>query len=179
MSIRWQDLATGAALVLGIGAVAPLPAAGTLPLPPVATVVSNGRDALVLGFDVLAAFPYAVPEMLPAGQEQSAPKQPIPAAVQAFSGKRAVVSGYMLPLQLQEGRARQFLLVRNQASCCYGVAPAMNEYVLVTMANEGVRPVMDVPITVVGTIKVGETYEEGLLVGIYQLDGEKIDTMKL
>ena len=102
-----------------------------------------------------------------------------PAAIKAFSGKRVSISGYMLPLQLEDGKARQFVLVRNQASCCFGVAPSLNEYVLVTMTKGGVRPVMDTPISAVGTIKVGETYEEGLLVGIYQLDGEMLDERRL
>jgi len=39
---------------------------------------------------------------------------------------------------------------------------------------EGVQPLMDVPVTIVGTLKVGESYENGYLVGIYQLDGEKL-----
>jgi hypothetical protein len=132
---------------------------------------------LVLGFDVLASFPYQLPEASAAGAKETVRANQIPASVQAFSGKRAIVSGYMMPLQLEEGKARQFVLVRNQASCCYGVAPNLNEYVLVTMAA-GVRPVMDVPIAVVGTLKVGETFEDGLLVGIYQLEGEKVEEPK-
>jgi hypothetical protein len=42
------------------------------------------------------------------------------------------------------------------------------------MASEGVRPVMDVPVSLVGKLKVGETYEDNFLVGIYQMDGEKL-----
>jgi len=158
----------GSLAVLG-GVLAAEPAA------PAATLVSEGRTVLVLGFDVLASFPYALPDISAAGTESpAAPAQKIPDEIRAFSGRLVAVSGYMMPLQLENGRARQFVLVRNLASCCYGVAPNLNEYLLVTMKGEGVRPMMDVPITVAGTLKVGETFEEGLLVGIYQLDGEKL-----
>lgn len=154
-----------------------LPAAiGIAAEAPPRTFVSAGREALVLGFDLLASFPYEVPGPADASGAAAspAPKSPIPANVQAFNGRWAAVTGFMLPLELKEGRAKQFVLVRNQASCCYGLAPNLNEYVLVTMTGAGVRPEMDVPVTVVGTLKVGETYEGGLLVGIYQLDGEQL-----
>jgi hypothetical protein len=147
----------------------------------VATTEIDGRQALVLGFDVLGAFPYELPSVQAAAsdtdetkEEISVRKNQIPAAVQAFDGRRVTVSGYMIPLALEDGRARQFVLVRNLSSCCYGVPPNLNEFVLVTMTTEGVRPVMDVPVTLVGTLKVGETYEDNFLVGIYQLDGEKL-----
>lgn len=168
-----RTLAAAGALALGLAAQA----AETPPaLPPVKTVASAGRDVLVLGFDVLASFPYEMPELPAPGaaKNEVAGKQPIPAAVRAFSGRLAAVTGFMLPLALKDGRAKQFVLVRNQASCCYGVTPNLNEYVLVTMTGEGIRPEMDVPVTVVGRLKVGETYEDGLLVGIYQLDGERL-----
>jgi hypothetical protein len=164
-------------IAAGILALAwPLPAAESPAIPPAKAVVSDGRDVLVLGFDVLASFPYEMPPLpVPgSGSEPVAKPERIPVAVRAFSGRRAAVTGFMLPLELKEGRAKQFVLVRNQASCCYGLAPNLNEYVLVTMAGAGVRPEMDVPVTVVGTLKVGETYENGLLVGIYQLDGDKL-----
>jgi len=36
------------------------------------------------------------------------------------------------------------------------------------------RPVPDVPLTLYGRLRVGETFENGCLVGLYQLDGEKL-----
>jgi hypothetical protein len=41
------------------------------------------------------------------------------------------------------------------------------------MAGKGVKPIMDQPIAVIGTLHVGPTQENGLLTGIYTLDGEK------
>lgn len=139
----------------------------------------DGRPALVLTFEQLASFEYPLPEPPAAdAPKDAAPTKPakdlIPAPVHALSGKRATVTGFMIPIGIDGGRAKQFVIVRSQMSCCYGVAPALNEFVLVTMSNDGIRPVMDAPVTVVGTLKVGETYEDGYLVGIYQMDGEKL-----
>ena len=41
--------------------------------------------------------------------------------------------------------------------------------------GKGVKPVMDQAITMQGTLKVGAIRENGYLVGIYQMDGEKMD----
>jgi hypothetical protein len=139
--------------------------------PGLTTTIVAGREALVLGFDVLASFPYDLPET----GTSSVPAR-IPEAIHRLNGRRSVITGFMVPLQLEEGRARRFVLVRNQSSCCYGVAPALNEYVLVTMDGVGTRPVMDTPVRVTGKLRVGETYEEGMLVGLYQFQGESVDT---
>lgn len=160
----WPRLLLGSLLLLGAARASEAPSAGK------ATVATG---PVTLGFETLASFPYALPELAASGAETTAPKPEIPKAIRNFDGRTVAVTGYMMPLQLEEGLARQFVLVRNLASCCYGVAPNLNEYVLVTM-GKGVRPVMDVPITVIGTLKVGETYEDGFLVGIYQLAGEKL-----
>jgi hypothetical protein len=42
------------------------------------------------------------------------------------------------------------------------------------MSGRGVRPLMDQPVTVFGTMHVGETYENGVLVGIYRMNGEEM-----
>ena len=46
--------------------------------------------------------------------------------------------------------------MRDQSMCCYGTVPKINEWVSVRMAEEGVKPVMDEPVTIHGTLKVGE-----------------------
>jgi hypothetical protein len=44
----------------------------------------------------------------------------------------------------------------------------------VLLKGEGVKPVMDRPLAVAGTLHVGPTLENGLLTGIFVLDGEKV-----
>jgi hypothetical protein len=49
----------------------------------------------------------------------------------------------------------------------------MNEWIVVRMAK-GVRPLMDVPISFYGVLKVGAMFENNYMVGIYLLEGEKM-----
>ena len=77
-----------------------------------------------------------------------------------------------------EGRARfgdRNAHHEDQSMCCYGTVPKINEWVSVRMAEEGVKPVMDEPVTIHGTLKVGEfILENGYLVGIYEMDGQQM-----
>jgi hypothetical protein len=59
--------------------------------------------------------------------------------------------------------------------CCYGLTPNLNEYVSVRLTGHGVKPVMDQLITVTGKLHVGEMRQSRLLVGLYQLDGDKVE----
>jgi hypothetical protein len=134
---------------------------------------------LVLGFEKLASFPitgYSVAP-IPAGPlPKSKPFEQIPKDVQALDGKRLEVRGFMLPMKGAGGSCTEFLLLRNRSACCYGVMPRLNEWVVVCMPGKGVKPIMDQPITVSGKLHVGEVYKYDRLVGIYQMEGEKIDT---
>ena len=46
------------------------------------------------------------------------------------------------------------------------------------MIGAGVKPLMDVPITFEGKLRVGEMYENGYLTGVYLLEGEKLVGVK-
>ena len=66
------------------------------------------------------------------------------------------------------------LILRDQSACCFGATPKINEWVSVKMIGGGVKPIMDQAVTLYGTLKVGAMRENGYIVGIYQLDGEKM-----
>lgn len=93
----------------------------------------------------------------------------IPARVQALNGRRVRLSGFLLPIHLEDGLVTEFLLLRNHQLCCYGVPPSPNEWVDVKMTGRGVKPEMDIPLECIGTLRVGELVENGVLEGIYQL----------
>jgi hypothetical protein len=51
----------------------------------------------------------------------------------------------------------------------------MNEWIHVRMAPEQVAPyAMDIPITVLGSLEVGETFENGLLMSIYRMQSQEV-----
>ena len=64
--------------------------------------------------------------------------------------------------------------MRNQNMCCYGMVPKVNEWIAVTVPGEGTRPVMDQPVTTLGTSPAGDPRESGSLAGLYRLEAQKI-----
>ncbi len=164
------------------------PAAPTNAAPAIALVGTNAPalgpvqkdgEFLIVGFERLAAFNYDIPDDAPAGTNAPAkpvapPKDQIPANVKAFDKQRVALKGFMLPLKVEGGLITELLVMRDQSMCCYGTVPKINEWVSVKMTGKGVKPIMDQAVTLYGKLHVGEIRENGYLVGIYQMDGEKL-----
>ena len=106
-------------------------------------------------------------------------KEQIPEAIHALNQKAISLKGFMLPLKVEQGLVTEMLIMRDQSMCCYGTVPKINEWVSVRMEEEGVKPVMDEPVTIYGTLKVGEVLENGYLVGIYEMDGQSMSVEKI
>ncbi len=123
-----------------------------------------------VGFDKLSSFEFVAPS-----DEAGAPEaeKQIPEPVRELDAKKVAVTGFMLPVKMNEGLVTEFLLVKDPMMCCYGVMPKVNEWVVVKMNGKGVAPLMDVPITFEGTLKVGQIYEGGYLTGLYLLQGDR------
>ena|SRR2546430_730804 len=151
------------------------PSTETAPAPEVV----NGY--LKLGFDRLASYKFTPPAYDPATKPDApipSVEDQIPSAVKKFDGQKAMVTGFMLPVKMEGQLVTEFLLVRDPMMCCYGVTPQMNEWVVVKMVKGGVRPLMDVPISFYGQIRVKEMFENGYMTGIYLLEGEKMGEVK-
>lgn len=135
----------------------------------------------VVGFDKLSAYSFEVSDELLAPSTNSAAMtqrvdSQIPRTVKAFNEKPVALTGFMLPLKVEGGLVTELLIMRDQSMCCYGVQPKINEWVSVKMSKNGVKPVMDQPVTLFGKLHVGEMRENGYLVGIYAMDGDKMET---
>lgn len=132
--------------------------------------VRAGEETITVGFEKLASFEFVAPP-----DEAGAPEaeKQIPEPVRALDAKKVAVTGFMLPVKMHEGLVTEFLLVKDPMMCCYGVMPKVNEWVVVKMNGKGVPPLMDVPITFEGTLKVGQLYEGGYLTGLYLLQGDR------
>lgn len=131
---------------------------------------------LSVGFEKLASFPYELPEG-PVDTNtvaQSKAAEQIPATIKALNNQFISLKGFMLPLKVEKGLVTELLIMRDQSMCCYGTVPRINEWVSVKMVGQGVKPIMDQAVTLFGKLKVGEMYENGYLVGIYALDGERM-----
>lgn len=126
-----------------------------------------------LGFDKLAGFNYVVPEYAGTAKPTLPDTNQIPASIKAYDGKPVALKGFMLPLKVEQGKVTELLLMRDQSMCCFGSVPKINEFITVKMVGGGTRAVMDQAVTLYGKLRVGEFMENGYLLGIYQLDGEK------
>ncbi|MHC4548467.1 MAG: DUF3299 domain-containing protein [Planctomycetota bacterium] len=127
---------------------------------------------LDLTFDKLASYPYEIEEM---GQEPQPRKEQIPASVKALHGKKIAIKGFMVPLKNDGEEVVEFVLLRNQGACCFGIVPRMNEWIHVTMEPTKIAPyAVDVPLTVFGTLEVGEVFENGLLMSIYRMESTRV-----
>ena len=140
--------------------------------------VENGY--LKLGFDRLAGYKFIPPQFDPAADPKATPptgEEQIPAVVKSWSGRKALVTGFMQPTKLEKGKCTEFILMANQMACCFGAVPNLNDWIIVRIPK-GVPIVMDVPISFYGTLKVGASFENGYLTGIYQLEAEKMAEIK-
>ena len=80
----------------------------------------------------------------------------------------------MIPTVVDENNeVKEFLLLPDQMSCCFGQPPEANGWVVVT-AEEGVEVLMDRIIRVTGVITVEERWDEEFFVGLYHMDCKQV-----
>lgn len=149
-------------------------------MPPVepAWPTPAGREYAKIGFDELASYNFEVDDTPATNVTPATDKAniQIPGAVKALDQKKVSITGFMLPLKVSNGSVTEFLIMRNQSMCCYGTAPKITEWVSVKTPEHGVKSIMDVPVSIEGTLHVGAMRENGYLIGIYQMDGDKLIT---
>lgn len=140
--------------------------------PPAPEVRPPGlEDFEDMTFDKLGSYPYEVFEL----KEGVTLKEQIPASVKELDGKKIAIKGFMLPYRNNGESVTEFILLRNQGLCCFGMVPRMNEWVHVTMAEgKGAPYAVDLPITVFGTLSVGEVYEKNVLMSLYRMEGTAV-----
>lgn len=137
----------------------------------------DGQELYAVGFEKLAAFDYTLVDAgtgaSEADIEAAKAKDQIPAWIRLYDKQKIALTGFMLPLVVENGLVRKLIMMRDVTTCCFGNVPNMNEYVIVTMKGEGIKPLQDVPVVLTGTFKISEIYEGGYLTSIFQMDGEK------
>ena len=137
----------------------------------------EGQEMFVVGFDRLSAFEYTIVDAGTGASreeiEKARKRDQVPAWIRFYQDKRVVLTGYLMPLQIENGRAKKFVLMKDINTCCYGAVPNMNDYVVVTMKGEAVPAVQDVPVELIGTLHIEEKYDNGYVTSLFTLDGEK------
>jgi hypothetical protein len=154
----------GAGRVFG----APDATTGATPAPANASEMLDGY--LKVGFDRLSSFPFVGDGSTISAADSEAQ---IPPAIKKLDGRKVIVTGFMLPIKMgnNDELTTEFLLLKSQLLCCYGIAPLVNDWILVEMPK-GTPAIKDVPISFRGTLHVRAMFENGYFTGIYSLDGE-------
>lgn len=140
-------------------------------------VTLAGAELYVLGFDTLTSFPYriidagtgATPEEITAAQQNDQ----VPDYIRIYHDQKVILTGYMMPLTIENGLTKKFILMRDVNTCCYGATPNMNDYVIVSVAGAGVKIIQDVPVEMVGKFRIEPKYESGYIVSLFVLEGER------
>ena len=132
-----------------------------------------------LTFNMLTGYPFREPNWAkmddPAYIVSLKLDEQISPQIQAMDGKKVEIQGFMLPLDMSEGNLRTFMLLKDQMACCFGNIPRLNEWVYVRVPNrKKVEVHQDVPITLLGTLRVGAKFEREVLTGIYHLELDQI-----
>jgi len=152
---------------------------GIAPEPPPAVAPShqNAGPCPRIGFDLLADYDFTVPDNPLTNQpamEVAKLNKTIPAKIIALNDHQVIVTGFMVPLDMTDGRSTNFLVVRDPPGCCYSMPARINEFVSIKLAGKGIRMNMDGPVNIAGTLHVGVRRDiDGYVTGLYQLDGEK------
>jgi hypothetical protein len=128
-----------------------------------------------LAYSALTEFPYEIDWELDGVKfDFSAYASRVPRKIRNLSGKTVALEGFMVPTVVDEqNRVKEFLLMPDQLSCCFGQAPEANGWV-VARSEEGVDVAMDRVIRVLGTLTVQERWDEEFFVGLYHVECDEM-----
>ena len=98
----------------------------------------------------------------------------VPGPIRALDQKRVIIQGFMIPTVTDNHRVTEFLLVRNQASCCFGLPPQVSDVLEIRMTGQPAEPLMDRTVNVVGTLHVQEHWAGSYLGSLYQMEADSV-----
>lgn len=151
----------GCVIAYGVGLeVRDLPSA--VKVPPGVTLV---------GFGDLAAA--ARPEL--AGQARPGDYlKAMPRPILQLDQRQVLIQGFMIPTVTENRMVKEFLLVRSQASCCFGFPPQLSEVLDVRMTGQPAELLMDRTVNVVGRFHIHEQWAGADLGSLFQMDGDSV-----
>ncbi|HUY93260.1 MAG TPA: DUF3299 domain-containing protein [Pirellulales bacterium] len=94
--------------------------------------------------------------------------------IEKLAGKPIRIRGFILPSFQQTGLT-QFVLVRDNLSCCFGPGAALYDCIVVEMKPGKSTDFNLYPVAVEGTFSIQELKDpDGTALAIYHLDGESV-----
>ena len=130
-----------------------------------------------ISFNDLSDYDYYTPIGDEKVDKEQLAKNKIPDEVKVLNGKKVSLSGYMLPIETDdEGKVTQFNLNGNFDMCFYGAPVMLNQWIAVRMKQGKKVPYTHLPITVYGTLEVGEELKDGAVMSIYRMTPDSVAT---
>jgi len=115
-------------------------------------------------------------DMLEFGNFEYVERMKLPDNILRWNGKLVRATGYMNPGR-QVLKVKEFELVMNKNTCCYGSRPKMNHFFqvgLLVKKKEDLTVFTSEPITVTGRFVVEETWDGDWQLGLYWLKDAKV-----
>lgn len=134
------------------------------------------KDYVPVGFNFLGKFEIDLNDLEAIGsmteEEYAAAK--IPDDIKELDGKKVCIPAYMLPVVFADGGVTEFLGMASTTSCCYGVEPKLTEIIAVRMTKGSTQSLMDSPLFLFGTLRVGPVVDDGFVTAIYSMECDKV-----
>ena len=131
-----------------------------------------------VNFNYLSDYYYHSPDSWGTPDPELVKKSKIPDDIKALNGKKVSVSGFMMPINADAEGATEFVLNGNFDMCGFGGPVSMNEWMMVRYKGKGKVPYTHLPMTVFGTLEVGEEYRDGRVYSLYRLQADAASTPK-
>lgn len=127
-----------------------------------------------LNISTLAGFYYETPTADIVSNPDVKRNIQIPEKIMQFNGKKVSITGFMMPVKVDsEGNVDEFAINGNYDMCFYGAPSSLNQWVHVKMNQGKTAKFSHNATTISGVLEVGELVENGEVVSIYRLTGEK------
>jgi hypothetical protein len=143
-----------------------------------ARVKELGAKYNAINFNDLSDYYYHSPDPWETPDPQLVKKSKIPDAIKALNGKAIAITGFMMPLNANLEGTTEFVLNGNYDMCGFGGPVMVNEWAMVKFVGKGKVPYTHLPMTVFGTLEVGEEHKEGRLYSLYRIKADAVSTPK-
>ena len=128
------------------------------------------------GFEYRLPDPYELRDSEKTLEELLVDWDQIPGEVKALDGGKIEMLGFMSPIEVDNEGVKSFSLLANQLFCCFGIPPRNNEWVMIEMPDgERAEYYPYEPVSVFGTLVVGEEFENGYLTSLYRMTADIVE----
>jgi len=133
------------------------------------------EEVQLMNFDDMADFDYTAPTLDEIDNGTKRPEQ-VPAEILAFNNALVEIEGYMIPIEVEQGKVRSFILSRTLSGCCFGDMPNIQEWVDVRMQDgTDADYIPYAPVLVIGRMSVGELVDEYGITSLYRMTAESVE----